>query len=174
MEDQPTFSKKSLMLNYGLLMGAVTIVIGVLNYAFGNTYEPHWSVNLASGIAMVVIIVLGVKKLKEGQGGILSVGDGIKTGMGITVIGALLSMIYMYVFAKFIEPDFINTMAEINTTKALEARPDISDEQLEMSEKMTKEYFFAFTFGFIVIFNLFIGFVTGLIAGLVMKHEVED
>ena len=174
MEDQPTFSKKSLMLNYGLLMAAVPIVISVLNYAFGNTYEPHWSINLISGIAMVVIIVMGIKKLKAAQGGILSVGDGIKTGMGITVIGALLSMVYMLIFTKFIEPDFINNIAEINRTKTLEAAPDITDEQLEMSVKMTKEYFYAFTFGFIVIFNLFIGFLTGLIAGLVMKHTIED
>lgn len=174
MENQPTFSKKSLMLNYGLLMGIVTILIGVLNYAFGNTYEPHWSINVISGVAMVVIIVLGIKKLKEAQGGMLSVGDAIKTGLGITVIGALLSMIYMYLFTQFIEQEFINNIVELNRTKTLEAAPQITDEQLEMQSKMTREYFYAFTFGMIVIFNLFIGFVTGLVSGLVMKNTEED
>jgi hypothetical protein len=174
MEDQPTFSNKSLMLNYGLLTGAVTIVIGVLNYAFGDTYDPHWSVNAVSAIAVVVIIILGIKKLKEAQNGILSVGDAIKTGLGIAIIGALLGMLYMIVFTKYLEPDFINNTIELNRVKTLEAAPQITDEQLEMSANMTRDYFYAFVFGFVVVFNLFIGFVTGLISGLVMKHTEED
>ncbi len=174
MENQPTLSKKSLMLNYGILMGVSTIIISVLNYAFGNTYEPHWSINVISALAIIVIIVLGIKKLKEAQSGMLSVSDSIKTGLGITVIGAILSMIYMYLFTKFIEPDFIVNIVELNRTKTLEAAPQISDEQLEMSSNMTRDYFYAFTFGVIVIFNLFIGFITGLVTGLVIKNTDED
>jgi len=174
MENQPALSKKSLMLNYGVLMGVSTIVISVLNYAFGNTYEPHWSINVVSALAIIAIIVLGVKKLKEVQNGFLSVGDAIKTGLGVTVIGALISMVYMYLFTKFIEPEFITNIVELNRTKTLEAAPQITDEQLEMSSNMTRDYFYAFTFGVIVIFNLFIGFLTGLVAGLVMKNTEED
>ena len=174
MENQPALSKKSLMLNYGILMGVSTIVISVLNYAFGNTYEPHWSINVVSALAIIAIIVLGIKKLKEVQNGFLSVGDAIKTGLGVTVIGALISMVYMYLFTKFIEPEFITNIVELNRTKTLEAAPQITDEQLEMSSNMTRDYFYAFTFGVIVIFNLFIGFLTGLVAGLVMKNTEED
>ncbi len=174
MENQPALSKKSLMLNYGVLMGVSTIVISVLNYAFGNTYEPHWSINVISALAIIAIIVLGIKKLKEVQSGFLSVGDGIKTGLGITVIGALIGMAYLYLFTKFIEPDFITNMVEVQRINTLEAAPQITDEQLEMSSKMTREYFYAFTFGAIVVFNLFIGFLTGLVAGLVMKNTEED
>ncbi len=174
MENQPTLSKKSLMLNYGVLMGVTTIVISVLNYAFGNTYEPHWSINVISALAIVVIIVLAIKKLKEAQSGFLSVGDAIKTGLGVTVIGALIGMVYMYLFTKFIEPDFITNIVALNRVKTLEAAPQITDEQLEMSSNMTRDYFYAFTFGFVLIFNLFIGFLTGLVTGLVMKNTEED
>ncbi|MGI9531323.1 DUF4199 domain-containing protein [Lutimonas sp.] len=174
MENQPTLSKKSIMLNYGVMMGVITIVISVLNYAFGNTYDPHWSVNVVSAIAVIVIIVLGIKKLKEAQSGFLSVGDSIKTGLGITMIGALISIVYMYIFTKFIEPDFIMKIVEINRTKTLEAAPNITDEQLEVSANMTRDYFYVFTFGMIIIFNLFIGFLTGLVSGLVMKNTEED
>ncbi len=173
MENQPTLSKKSLMLNYGIMMGIVTIVISVLNYAFGNTYDPHWSINVVSAIAIIVIIVLGIKKLKEAQSGFLSVGDAIKTGLGITLIGALISIAYMYIFSKFIEPEFISNIVEINREKTLEAAPNMSDEQLEMTANMTRDYFYVFTFGTIIIFNLFIGLITGLVAGLVMKNT-ED
>ena len=174
MENQPTISKRSIMINYGLFMGIVTIGISVLNYAFGDTYEPHWSINVISGLLMVVIIVLGIKRLVESQDGMLSVGDAIKTGLGITVIGALLSIVYMYVFAKFIEPSFVDNIVELNRNKTLDANPQITDEQLDMQSTMTKDYFFAFTFGFIVIFNLFVGFVTGLISGLAMKKTEDD
>ncbi len=92
----------------------------------------------------------------------------------LTVIGALISMVYMYLFTQFIEPDFIINIVEINRIKTLEAAPQITDEQLEMSSNITRDYFYAFTFGFVLIFNLFIGFLTGLVTGLVMKNTEED
>jgi nitrogen fixation/metabolism regulation signal transduction histidine kinase len=174
MENQPKTSKRSVMLNYGLMLGIATIIISVLNYAFGDTYEPHWSINVISGLLMVAIIVLGIKKLKEFNDGYLTLGDAIKTGIGIAFIAAIISGIYIYIFANFIEGNFIDNIVELNTAKAIENSPEISDEILETQAEMTKEYFFVFTFGVIFIFNLFIGFVTSLIAGMIMKKTDEE
>ena len=93
--------------------------------------------------------------------------------IGIALLSVIAFMIYLYVFANFIEPEFINRTTEINIQKALENNPSIPQETLDMQESMTKKYFFLFTFGFFLIFNLFIGFITSLIAGIVMK-KVEN
>ncbi len=42
MENQKSSSSKQIMLNYGLILGVVSVLIAVANYAFGNIYEPHW------------------------------------------------------------------------------------------------------------------------------------
>jgi membrane protein DedA with SNARE-associated domain len=174
MEEPTKISSKSTMITYGVLTAVSTIVIGVLNYAFGDIYEPHWSVNVISSVVMIAIIVLGIKKYKDGNNGLLSVGESIKLGLGIAIIAALIGMVYVYVFAKFIEPSFIDNVAEVQRVKMIEGNPNLPDEALETADKMTKEYFFAFTFGFIVIFNLFIGLITGLITGLVIKKTEDD
>ncbi|MDJ0645047.1 MAG: DUF4199 domain-containing protein [Flavobacteriaceae bacterium] len=173
MENQQNPSRKSIMLNYGLYLGIASILLSVLNYSFGNTYEPHWSLNVLGIVLLIVFAVLGIKKFKEANGGLLSIGQALKTGIGITILGAIIFMVYFYVFAKFIEPEFIARTTELNLEKALERNPSISQEALDAQENATKKYFFAFSFGFILIVNLFIGFVVSLIAGLVMQKKEE-
>ena len=174
MENQPASSKKSIMLNYGLLLGVSMVVISVLNYAFGDIYEPHWSINVASAAVMIVIIVMGIKKVKELQAGLLSLGDAIKTGLGIAIIAALISMVYTFVFAKFIEPNFVENIIEVQRMQTLERAPQVTDEMLEQQETMTRDYFYIFAFGMMVIFNLFIGFVTGMVSGMILRKSNED
>ena len=173
MEDQQKTSKRKIMINYGLLLAFSSIFISVANYAIGDPYNPHWAINAVSVIIMIVVIVLGIKKLKGLNKGYLSLGEALKTGIGIALLAALVFVIYFYVFAKFIEPEFINRTTELNLEKALESNPDTPQEALDMQENMTKKYFFVFSFGFIFIFNLFAGFVVSLIAGLIMKKTDE-
>ncbi len=173
MENQQNPSRKSVMTNYGLFLGILSIILSVLNYAFGNAYEPHWSINVLGILIMIVVVVLGIKKFKESNGDLLSLGQALKTGIGIAMLGALIFLVYFYVFAKFIEPDFITRTTEINLEKTLESNPNISQDALDAQENMTKKYFFAFSFGFILIANLFIGFIVSLIAGLVMQKKEE-
>jgi hypothetical protein len=174
MGNNENVSKKSIMINYGLLLAVLSILVSVTNYSFGDIYDPHWSVQVIGIALMIVLIVLGIKKYKELNEGYLSLGDAIKTGIGIAFVTTLIFMAYFYVFVKFIEPEFIATTTEINIEKVLDVNPDTPEESLEIQRNMTKDYFFIFAFGFMFIFNLFIGFVTSLIAGLAMKHTDEE
>jgi nitrate/nitrite transporter NarK len=173
MEKQKT-SAKQIMINYGLLLAFVGIVISLVNFSFGDIYKPHWSVQVVSTLAIVAFVVLGIKKLKESNGGLLTLGEAIKTGIGITFIAAIISIIYFYLFANFIEPNFIHNIIEVNRQNMLDKMPDVSDEILTRQAEMTQKYFYIFTFGGIIFFNLFLGFVISLIAGLIMKKTDEE
>jgi hypothetical protein len=174
MENQPATTKKSIMLNYGLLLGVSTVIISVLNFAFGDPYEPHWSINVASAVLMIAIIAIGIKQVKEIQLGFLSLWDAIKTALGIAIIAALISMVYTFVFVKFIEPNFVENIIEVQRVQTLERAPQVTDEMLDQQATMTREYFFIFAFGMMVIFNLFIGFVTGMVSGMIMRKTEEN
>jgi nitrate/nitrite transporter NarK len=173
MENQKT-SAKQIMINYGLLLAFVGIVISLANFSFGNIYKPHWSIQVVSTIAIVVFVVLGIKKLKESNGGFLKLGEALKIGIGITFIAAIISAIYFYLFANFIEPDFVKNIIEVNRQNMLDKMPDVSDEILTKQAEMTQKYFYIFTFGGIIFFNLFLGFVISLISGLIMKKTDEE
>ncbi len=171
MENQST-SSKSIMLNYGLMLGIATIIVSVANYAFGNAYQPHWSVNLISIILMITFISLGIKKVKESNGGFLKLGQALKTGVGIALISGILGIIYFLLFVNFVDPTFFETIANIQEQAWIDA--NMTDEQIEGAKAMMAKFSGpGITSAFMLAFTLFMGFIVSLVAGLVMKRAEE-
>ncbi|MFD1294328.1 DUF4199 domain-containing protein [Lutibacter holmesii] len=174
MENQKS-SSTSIMLNYGLILGFISIILALANFAFGDIYEPHWSMQVVSGAASIVLIVLGLKKLKENNNNLLSLGEALKTGLGIALISGLVYIVYFYVFVNFIEPNYFMNLGKVQEAAMLEAYPNWSDEQMEASLEMAKKMSgFGMISAIVMIMSLFFGFVISLIAGLIMKRSEED
>ncbi|WP_456378223.1 DUF4199 domain-containing protein [Lutibacter sp.] len=174
MENQTT-TPKQIMLNYGLILGFTGILLNVALFAMGKTYDPHWSIAIIGIAITIAIIVMGIKKLKEVNGGFLSLGEALKIGLGIALISGLIGVVYTLIFTNYIEPEYFTRMAEVQEQKMLEQNPNLSDEQLEsimaVSKKMTGP-FMAATMN--IIGSLFIGFIISLIGGLIMKKSDEE
>ena len=98
MENQTKNSKKSIMLNFGLLLGFASIIVALGNYMFGDLYDPHWSMMVFGLTVSIVITFLGIKKVKEVNDGFLTVGEAIKAGLGISLISALIYIVYLMIF----------------------------------------------------------------------------
>ncbi|MCK5637173.1 MAG: DUF4199 domain-containing protein [Flavobacteriaceae bacterium] len=174
MENQQT-STKQIMLNYGLYSGIAAIIISVLNYAIGNVYEPHWWVMAVSIIVSIAIIILGIKSFKDSNDGYLSIGEAIKIGVGIALIGGIIGAIYMLIFTNFIETDFYTRMAEVSHQKLLDDYPDFSDEQLEAAEAMAAKFQNPIMTGaFQLMGSLIFGLVISLVGGLILKNNREE
>ena len=174
MENQEV-SPKQIMLNYGLMLGFASILISVAVYALGKTYDQHWSVGVISSVVTIVVIILGIKKIKELNGGFLSLSEALKTGLGIALISGLIYVAYHLIFTNFIEPEFFTRMLEVQQQKLMETYPNFSDEQLEASMEMGKKMSGPFiSSAFIVVGSLIFGFVIALIGGLIMKKTDEE
>lgn len=174
MENQQT-SAKQVMLNYGLILGFAGILINVAVFAMGKTYDPHWSVMVIGILVTIAVIVMGIKKVKESNNGFLSLGDALKTGLGIALIAGVISVIYTFIFTNYIEPEYFERMAEVQQQKMLEQYPNMSDEQIENAMEMTKKMSgIGMTAAVSLIGSLFIGFIISLIAGLIMKKSEEE
>ena len=174
MENQQT-SSKQIMLNYGLILGIVSIFISVLNYAFGNIYKPHWVISTLSAVISIAFIVMGLKAVKALNGGFLTLGQSLKTGLGIALISGLITVVYLFIFTSYIEPNFYENLFKFTEQGIIEKSPNMSEEQLEMTLEMTKKFMgpgitSAFTLGG----SLFFGFIISLIAGLIMKKSAEE
>ena len=175
MENQPQISKKSIMLNYGLVLGIASILVSLVNYVIGDIYEPHWSLMVGSLIITSAIIVMGLKKQKEVNEGLLSLGEAIKIGLGITLISTLIVIAYLVIFYNVIEPDYFTNMVKFQEQMIAEKYPNLTDEQLESAQKNAA--MFANTgvnLTITLIVSLFFGLIISLIAGLVMKKTEED
>ncbi|MDH5414589.1 MAG: DUF4199 domain-containing protein [Flavobacteriaceae bacterium] len=169
-QQQPT---KKFALNYGLYLGLALILLGVILYAMGKTYDRDWYTQVLSIIITGTFIYLGIKEFKKSNNGILSLSQGLKTGVGIALISAVIYVLYTVIFVQFIEPDFIENITEMQKQQFLE-NPNMTDEMIEQMGENTRKYFWAFTIGGILIFSIFIGFVISLIASLIMKKTDEE
>ena len=171
MENQAP--SKGIMLNYGAILGIVYVLVSLTVYALGRHLEQDLTMTFVNLLIMLVIIVLGIKKYKATNGGFLSWGQGVKIGIGIALVSAVIGIVYNLIFTSFIEPDFLNQLLE--KQRELWAENDMTEEQIEGAESMFN--FFASP-GMGVAMGLlaatFFGFVFSAIAGAIMKKSPED
>ena len=175
MENQQSTSSKQVMLNYGLILGVVSVILSVAIYAMGKIYDQGFGVMAASFVIMAVIIFMGLKNFKEGNNNLLGLGEALKIGLGIALIGAIISVIYNQIFINFIEPDFMDNMMKVSEQKMLEQYPNMTDEQLEGAKAMQEKFsspLMGAAMG--IIGSLLFGFIISLIEGLILKRTEED
>jgi hypothetical protein len=170
MENQASATKT--MLTYGIYWGVASIIVSLLNYSFGNIYKPHWILNVLNFALMIGFIVWGIKAFKADNGGFLKMGQAIKVGLGIALIASVIGIIYLFLFANVIEPEFQTNMVTAIEQNIMEQNPDMPEEQLEMALNMGTKFA---TPGMMAVMSLagalFFGLIISLIAGAVMKNE---
>jgi len=172
MENQNT--SKKIMLTYGLYLALATIFVSLINYSFGNVYKPHWIVQVSNMVLMIAFIVIAIKLFKDSNEGFLTLGQSIKIGLGVSLIASIIGVIYLFIFIKVIEPDFMTKMAEFQQQTMFEKFPDMPEEQLEKALEMSKKFSTPTMIAlFSIIFSLFFGLIISLIAGAVMKKEEQ-
>lgn len=171
--ENPKVSPKQTILNYGLVLGLLAILIPIVQYALGYAYERHWAITVLSLGLMTALIVLGIKKYKEINGGFLSFVQGLKVGVGIAMISALVSIVYGLIFTNFIEPEFMNNILSL-TEQGLRDNPNMTDEAIEQTLKITKLFMSpALSTGIQLIVAAFLGFIISLIASLAMQTKEQ-
>ena len=171
MENQA--SSKSTILNYGLYMGGASILVALIKYGTGMQYTQEWYSGLIGLLILITFIVLGIKKHKFDNGGFISFGKALKIGLGITFIATLIIIIYYVLFSMVIEPDFMEKTIEAQKVVWADSF-GMTEGQIEDAVANTREYFYLSLFGGVLIMNLFLGGVTSLIAGAIMKNNEED
>ena len=171
METQQPQAKK-FILNYGLVLGVVSILINVVMYVMNLHIEKNWITGILGFIAMITIIVIGINKFKQANGTYLTLGQALKIGIGISLVAAILGIIYQLIFMNYIEPDYMDKVMEIQYEKMIEQNPNMTQDQIDMSMEMAKKFSTpAITSAFALVGSLFFGLIISLVAGLIMKKE---
>ncbi len=173
MENQA--NSKGIILNYGLYYGLVLVIASLITYALGMHLNPTAGyINFAT-IAFVIIgfPIMGMSKFKKQNGGFMSWGEGVKIGVGIVLIGTLISIIYQYVFTTFIEPEFYTQLAEVTRNGFVDA--GLTEEQVDMQMEMQSKFQGTpIGYGIGILFFAFLGFVVSAIVAAVKKNTEED
>jgi len=171
MENQT--NTKSLIINFGIYLGIATVLTSLITYALGMHLDPHWSVSVISGILFIGLIVFGIKKHKENNEGFLTWGQGVKIGVGIAIVAALIGTIYNYLFMTFLEPNFLNQVMEVSNQKLLDQGQ--TEEQIEAINKMSEAFKSPLLIAAMGIIGSAVGgFIVAAIAAAIIKKSEEE
>lgn len=157
-------------LGFGVIYGVFSIIFSLMLFSADMQYETGAMVQIVQFGLLIAAIVVATYQFKKANTGFLSLGEGIKIGLGVAFFGAVVSITYSYIFANYVEPDFLDTMFEIQKQKAMEANSSLTMEQMDQNIAMQKKYAWIWYPSMVILFVL-IGLIVGLVTGLVMKKE---
>ena len=171
MENQSVPPKK-IIINYGLILGIISVFLSVIAYVTNTHLQPHWSVMLIGMAVFIAVLVYGIKAFKKQNGGFLSIGQALKVGIGIALIAALIGAVWMLLLTNVLEPDYMEQVAEVQREQMVEKFPDMSEAQLNQAMEMNAKFSSPWiTIASSIVVNLFIGFLVALIVGAIMKQK---
>jgi hypothetical protein len=171
MENQA--NSKGIILNYGLYLGLITVLAGLVKYATGNLYVTEFYSGIFGVLIVIALVILGIKKFKSTNEDLMTFGQGVKIGIGLTLIGTIIIIAYYFLLSSFIEPDFMANTIEAQKVMFADSF-GMTEGQIEEATKNSKDNFYLSLFGGILVWNLFLGGITSLITAAVVKKNEED
>ena len=165
-------SSKKVILNYGLLLGILSVILGVVLYVTNAYLNPSFIYTIIGFLILIVVISLGIKAYKTENGGYLSLGEAIKVGIGIALIGGIITAIWTVLLMNFIEPDYMAQMMDLQREKMLASNPNMSDAQIDQVMEMSAKFASPWISTAVqLVGSLFFGLIIALVAGLIMKNQ---
>ena len=170
--ETPTPSIKKIALNYGVLLALLSIALQVVSYALDAHIDRPWWLGVVQLIISVGIVIMGLKAFRAENSGFLTLGQALKTGIAISLIAGIISVIFNYIFINFIDPDFIQKTLEFSKEQMIVQNPNMSQEEMDMAMDISAKFMSPVVMSAIaLLFTLFMGFIISLIAGLIMKRN---
>ena len=166
---------QKLGIKYGIICGLVYIVFGMANLLLGSSGQTSPVLPTLVGIGMFVatffVIFYGIKDFRDNvNGGKLMVGEAVKLGTLIALVGALLAGIFLLIYHYIIDPEYMDRYME--TMQEAWEESGMSDEQIEQTTKWTSMFKSPIlTAGFTIVWYCLWGLVKGLISGAILKRE---
>lgn len=170
MEEKPRSATMHAMY-YGLITGAAIIIYSLILYIAG--LHMNSTLMYMSFLIMIGGVVWGTLEFrKQSPNGLLSYGKAFSTCFMIALFASLLSALYTFVFAEFINPGFTQELLDKSRERMMSGSQQLSDEQIEQAmawtEKFTTPVVMAI-WGFVM--NVVISAILALVAAIFLKKE---
>lgn len=162
------FFSKQPILSFGSLLGLFIVAHSLILNALNLQLKPSITASVISLVVTTGIIFLGVFTFKK-QSDSFSIGNGLKIGISISVLGAIIYIAYMFLYIYSINPNFINESLEI--TKHTLLKKGLKPTEINKSLATTRNAFVPSMILSILIFNVFIGFIVSFISSLLLKSK---
>lgn len=161
-------------MSYGLFTGIGLILITFIFYIMGELSHP-W-INYLSMVVLIAGIILGMRAHRMEQGGFIRYGTALGLGVLLGLFAALVASFFSVLLFHVIDPAAMQQMLNAAELRILESMPQITDEQLELSLRMTERMMRPSTMFVVgILSNTFMALLFSLIiAAFIRKEPKED
>ena len=173
--DNGASSIKSTVITYGIILGSISVVFQLMLFFLDMHYKNDSTAGIVSLIIMISVLLYSFISYKKINLGYLSLSEAIKIGLGVSLISALITIIYTQILINFLDPETMQKSLDLSMDTMRSENPEIPQEALDtarsIQEKMSSPLIFS---AVQIIFSLFFGFIISLIGGLVVKKSKPE
>ncbi len=165
-ENKPNTGKFAL--NYGALLGGISVVFTLMLYSLDMHYQGGGMVIGVTVLLSIAVVVLGMIQFKKANNGFMSFGQGLKVGVGISLVAGIIGIAMNQLMQGVIDPEMINKAIEFQKGTLIEA--GMTNDQIEANLEMGKSFRTpAMQILFGLLFSVVFGFLYSLIPALILK-----
>ena len=162
---------KKYMLEFGTWTAITLISFAIMLFFLEAHYENSTSTQIINTLIQFSGITIACLAYKKANSSKISWGETRKIGTGVSLIIAIIAVIYTYLLANVIEPGYMDKVLEISYYETLENYPEaLANMELNQYIENAKPYTW-FTYPAILFFTIFFGFLYSLILGFFIKTK---
>ena len=170
--DNSASSIKSTIITYGIILGSISVVFQLMLFFLDMHYKNDSTAGIVSLIIMIGVLLYSFISHKKINGGYILLSESLKIGLGVSLVSALITIIYTQILINFLDPETMQKSLDLTMDTMRSENPEMPQEALDtvrsIQEKMSSPLIFS---AVQIIFSLFFGFIISLISGLIVKKS---
>ena len=170
--EENKISIRQYIINYGLLFGIVSIVFSLMLFFLDMHYQNNPFQLVISLIIWTTLIIIAFIAYKKDNEGFINLSECFKLGLGISLLGGLIGFLYFLILINFLDTEVLEKGFKYQSEIMRMNNPELSQEMIDTAIEMQRKFSSpGIIFVFVMIFQLFIGFIISLIGGLIVKKS---
>jgi hypothetical protein len=159
---------KATIFQYGKIYGGISVAFAIMLFLLDMHYQGGSLQQWTGLLIMVGSITAGQLAFRKLNDGYLDLSEAMKTGLGVTMVGIIIALLYGWFQAIVLDPNQIEKATEFALSELIEQNPEMTDEMISVSKEWIEwgsspAISTAFALGFGLIFGGIVSLVTGLI-----------
>jgi len=171
MSDQKSILK-STILQYGLIYGGISVAFAIMLFVMKMHTEENYISDLVNALILVGSITAGQLAFRKLNNGYLNLSEAMKIGLGVTVIGLLIGILYFWFQSTILDPNSIDKLMDIEINATIDRFPEMTDEQIAAVSRSIEWWFSPIPLSAMLLaVGLIFGAIVSLITGLIVKKS---
>lgn len=169
-ENMESVTTRSVGIRYGLILAVVSIAYFLGISMAGLAGEGGiWS--FIGAIPSIIVIILAHKYFKDNGNGFMEFGQGFSIGFWAVLISSIVSSVFSYIYMKFIDTTFTQTMLDKSRDNMAEGG-NMSDAQIDQAMEITAKFMTPEAMvGMGIVMGLIFGCIIALIVTIFTKKS---